>query len=227
MKKHHILYLVLALGSTASFGQVQVKKKAEKKANQVLDNLLFGKKKKKSSEGTTTPTNPGSTTSNGSDNELDNYKPSPVDWGTLDMGKVIHFNSLINMLPEQTQGFVRSEKPEGAMYSTQGFTYSTGIKTYQKDGRELTITLSDYLGAEYLVGAQTQGYAYESTDGFMKSLEEGAFRGWVSMNYDGNEGTLMMTKGQRILVTVSTTGTSEGELKSIFRDLDLSQLPSE
>ncbi len=231
MKSCHLLLVIaLAIVSTTSYGQINLKKKAERKADQTIDNLLFGKKKKKAAESSTpsnppVPSQPSSTSTSSSDD--DNYTPQPVDWGSINYGETVHFSTLIDMLPETIYGFERSEKPEGAMYSTQGLTYSTGVKTYRKDGRELMISLSDYLNAEYLVGTQTQQYEYESTDGFMKSFEDGGMTGWISMEYDDQEGTLVATKANRFLVSINVQGTNESELRAIFGELDLSNLPAE
>ena len=228
MKKRHIVYFIALLCLVSySDAQIRLKRKAEKKADQVIDNLLFGKKKKQ--QQSTTPTTPTTPTgmpenSSGGDNSVDDYTPKEVDWSGINLGETIHFSTLINMLPERTQGFTRSQKPEGAMYSTQGFKYSMGEKTYEKDGRQLTITLADYRGSEFLVGAQTQQMEYESTDGFAKSVESNGMQGWISIEYDDNQGNMVMTKKQRILVSIDTNGTNEGELKAIFDDLNLSRL---
>lgn len=229
MKKHHLLLLTLVtLFGFNSYGQIKIKKKAEKKANDVIDNLLFGKKKKAASS-TSTPNSSTSDPSspNGTSEKMDSYTPQPVDWEGIDVGSTIHFSTLIDMLPESTQGFSRTEKPEGAMYSTAGFKYSTGIKEYENGDRRLNISLSDYLGAEYLVTAQAQQYEYESTDGFVKSIEVDGMRGWITMQYDDSEGSLVLTKAGRILLSITTANTSESELKSILNDIDLTKLPIE
>lgn len=225
MKKHHLLLITafMLIGYTST-AQIKLKKKAEKKANDVIDNLLFGKKKKKASQ-TSSPNSSSTSTSGAAGGKIDSYTPKEVDWEGIDVGSTIHFSTLIDMLPESTQGFSRSEKPEGAMYSTAGFKYSTAIKQYNKDGQSLTISLSDYLGAEYLVATQTQKYEYESTDGFVKSIEEDGMSGWISVQYEDNQGSLVLTKAGRILLSISTTNTTESELKSILNDIDLSKLP--
>lgn len=217
--------------SESTVAQLNLKRKAEKKADQVLDNLLFGKKKKKgtdTNEGTQTPSSSypsGSSESNGDSD--DDYIPKSVNWDGIDAGQTIHFTTLIDLLPEATQGFKRGEKPEGAMYSTQGFKYSTGMKEYRMNDRELTITLSDYLGSEGLINAQTQQYEYESTDGFMKSIESDGMAGWLAMEYKSAEGTIILTKGNRFLLSINTGGTNEEELRAILSDVDLSSLPLE
>ena len=231
MKSYHLfICIVLMLSAITSHSQINFKKKAEKKADQVIDDFLFGKKKKQAAEPSapSTPLPPSSPESEPSGTEpATDYTPQPVDWANVDFGETTHFRILIDMLPESIYGFNRSEKPEGAMYSNQGLTYSTGMKTYRKDGRELLISLSDYLNAEYLVGAQSQQYAYESTDGFVKSFEAQEMTGWITMEYEDQEGSVVAIKAGRFLVSINVNGTNESELRAIFNELDFSNLPVE
>lgn len=226
MKKLSILLLALFVLSFVGQAQINLKRKGEKKANEVIDNLLFGKKKKnKGNGGTESPSSGGDSNTGGG--EMDDYTPEEVDFGSLDYTKSISFRTLINMLPERTQGFSRDGKPEGARYSTQGVSYSTGIKNYLNNGREMTITLNDYLGAEFYATALTsQQYEYESTDGYAKSITVDGMAGWVNFEYDNGEGTLFLSLSERFYMTVQAEGSNEAELKAIASDVDLTRLQS-
>lgn len=225
MKKFTLLLFALTMIVFTSEGQIKLKNKAEKKANQVIDDLLFGKKKKNqesSSEDTGSRTVSESPTSS---EKTDSYTPQDVDFATLEMGKSIHFNTLINILPEMTQGFLRNGKPNGATYNTQGISYSTGSKEYKNGDREMTITLNDYLGAEYFATAQTaQQFEYESTEGYSKSVEINGMKGWISYENDSKQGTLMLFKDERFFAIIQAENTSENELTAIANDLNLSRL---
>ncbi len=234
MKTATLVLLALTLNLYTSSAQINLKRKAEKKADQVIDDFLFGKKKKKQQANDTpsTPTTPdvSTGTSGGSEQNQNNdgYTPQDVDFNSLNLGESIHFNTLINMLPERTQGFTRQGKPEGARYTTGGSSFSTGSKTYQKGDREMTITLNDYLGAEYLASAQTaQQFEYESTDGYAKSVEIDGIPGWISYDYESKEGTLLLFKDNRFYATVQAYDTSEEELKAIAKDINLSRLKAQ
>lgn len=206
----------------------------EEKAVEVID-VLFGRKKKKNQNSNATVPNYGDYgQSSGSESQSepledeDDYTPEEVDFGSLDMTRAISFRVLINMLPERTQGFSRNRKPEGARYSTQGISYSTGMKEYKNGNREMTISLNDYLGAEYIASAQTaQQFEYESTDGYAKSVEVDGIPGWVSIDYENNEGTLFLYLQERFYATVTTTDTSESELVAIAGDIKLARLKRE
>jgi len=150
-----------------------------------------------------------------------------VDFGSLDMTKSVSFRVLMDMLPERTQGFVRDGKPQGARYSTQGVSYSFASKDYRNGDREMTISLNDYLGAEYIATAQSaQQFEYESTDGYAKSIEVDGIPGWISYDYDDREGTLFLSLDQRFYATVQAENTTEEELKGAASDVKLGRLKS-
>lgn len=233
MKRIAIILLLSILGTSYTNAQILIKKKAEKKANQVIDDFLFGKKKKNSNQSSTSagesssePNTPiGSSPNQG---EEDSYTPQPVNFGSLDLSKSVSFRVLIDMLPEKTQGFVREGKPQGARYNTQGVSFSTASKNYRNGDREMTITLNDYLGAEYFASAQTaQQFEYESTEGYSKSIEVDGIPGWISYDYGNKEGTMFLYLQQRFYATIQADNTSEEELKAAASDVKLSRLEAE
>ncbi|MEM6814308.1 MAG: hypothetical protein AAF600_07930 [Bacteroidota bacterium] len=222
MKKFVLILLLGVIALSNADAQIEIKKKAEKKANQVIDNFLFGKKKNNEDNRSSTPS-----TEYGSDNiegTIDDYTPSEVDIESLDLSRRVDFRILIDMLPEQTQGFVRSEKPQGAGYTTQGASFSTASKTYSKGDREMSITLNDYLGAEYMASAHSaQQFEYESTEGYAKSIEVDGIPGWVNFDYSD---TLFLYLAARFYTTVQAENTSESELRGAVSDVKLFRLQS-
>ena len=225
MKKVLLTLFIGLLTLNFSDAQIKFKKKAEKKANQVIDDFLFGKKKKKNADDNNSTTPSSESGSSNAGGTIDDYTPSEVDFGSLDLSKSVSFQVLINMLPETTQGFIRSEKPNGARYTTQGYSFSTASKTYSKGDRQMTITLNDYLGAEYIASAQSaQQFEYESTEGYAKSIEVDGIPGWINMDYTDNSGTLFLYMAERFYTTVQADNTSESELKGAASDVRLSRL---
>ena len=225
MQRISILVLAVFVLAGYSQAQIQLKKKGEKKANQVIDDFLFGKKKKK--KNTDTDTSAPSETNRDNGGEVDDYTPKEVDFSSLDLSKSVHFSVLIDMLPERTQGFSREGKPEGARYSTQGVSFSTGVKDYTNGDRQMSISLNDYLGAEYYATAQSANqFEYESTDGYAKSIEVDGVPGWVNFDYESNEGTLFLYLEERFYLTINADDTNESELKAVADDVNLKRLRS-
>ncbi|MEM6643838.1 MAG: hypothetical protein AAF616_12735 [Bacteroidota bacterium] len=227
MKKILACFLIGFFVSSFAEAQIRLKNKAERKANQVIDDFLFGKKKKKNQDnGQGSGDSSGSSTGTGSgNNTVDDYTPSNVDFGSLDFTQSISFRTLIDMLPERTQGFSRSAKPEGSRFSMQGASFSTAEKQYSNGDRNLQITLNDYLGAEFLAAAYTsQQYEYESTDGIAKSIEVDGIPGWINLDYNNNSGTIFLFLEQRFFTSVQADNTSESELKAIASDVNLGRL---
>ncbi|MBV6645003.1 MAG: hypothetical protein KI790_06120 [Cyclobacteriaceae bacterium] len=213
-----------------STGQIRLKQKGEKKANEVLDNLLFGKKKKKN-------TNTSSTTSDFSPSEPSNYDDSadegldyerkPVDFGSLNAEELVHFSVLMDFLPDETNGFKLNRKPDGSMMRTGNFQISTAEKNYL-DGksRDLSIAIYDYKEAATIYSAQaSQQYEYESTEGHTKTVDIKEYQAWVSQEYDIDKGTLFLSVNDRFIIMVEGARTTDEELISIAGELDIDQLP--
>ncbi|MEM6736493.1 MAG: hypothetical protein AAF620_10545 [Bacteroidota bacterium] len=225
MKKFVFILLIGLLTLSKADAQIEIKKKAEKKANQAIDDFLFGKKKNNEDNRSTTPSTED--VSYSTEGAMDDYTPSEVDIESLDLSQRVDFRILIDMLPEQTQGFVRSEKPQGVGYTTQGASFSTASKTYSKGDREMNITLNDYLGAEYLASAQSaQQFEFESTEGYAKSIKIDGIPGWVNFDYSDNSGTIVLYLAARFYTTVQAENTSESELIAVASDVKLSRLQS-
>lgn len=209
-------------------GQVNLKKKAEKKADQVIDNFLFGKKKKKQTESNPGVTEPVSGTNNSfpeSERSEETFTPEPVNVEAIDLGKSIPFRTLIHFLPEATQGYQRIGKPEGSTMKMQGISYSVGQKKYSSGYKELEIVLYDYLGAENYATAMTAGqYEYESTEGYSKSVMVDEMNGWVSQDYSSKESNLMLFKDGRFWLMISGMDLDQATLVRIAKDVELDRL---
>lgn len=210
--------------------QLNLKKKLEKKADQEIDKLLFKKKKKDSEDTDATYDVPGggnvSSTGSSSSRSDDNYEPKPVDFGSLNGEELVHFTVLIDMLPEETNGYQRSEKPDGSIYKSASFNISTGSKEYLKDGKSLQLTLYDYKDAAMLYTSQAgQFYEYESTDGYTKTIEVGGYQGWVSQDYDDNNLTLFVGVKERYILTADMEGGVLEVVESIVKEIPVDKLP--
>ncbi|MDW3192206.1 MAG: hypothetical protein R8G66_07570 [Cytophagales bacterium] len=210
------------------YGQVDWKRKAEKKADQVVDKLLFGKKKKKNAEQNQEVNQPNpdySTSSQEETSNEDTFQPESVDFESIDMGNSIPFRTLINILPESTQGYQREGKPEGSTMKMQGVAYSMAQKSYSNGSKDLEITLYDYLGAESYAMAMTSGqYEYESTEGYSKSIVIDSMNGWITYDNSSKESNLMLFKDGRFWVMVSGENLDENALTNIAKDVDLGRL---
>lgn len=219
----------MLLLSISLHGQVSWKKragqKAEEKADQVIDNL-FKKKKKKTSTGTTTTPTPSSDSQPvESTPSADEFTPEPVDYSTLNLGSSIPFRTLINMLPEETNGFIREGKPEGSTLKMQGTTYSVASKQYNNGSSELEIMLYDYLGAESYATAMSAGqFEYESTEGSSKSIDIDGMTGWVTQDFESRESNLMLFKDGRFWLAISGQDLNEETLTAIAKDIPLDKL---
>lgn len=227
--KRTILLFTFVMLLSNVYGQVDWKRKAEKKADQVVDKLLFGKKKKKKQveqdQEANQPLPNYSPSSQEEPSDEQTFQPEPVDFGSIDMGNSIPFRTLINILPESTQGYRRVGKPEGSTMKMQGVAYSMAQKSYTNDTKELEITLYDYLGAESYATAMTAGqYEYESTEGYSKSIVVDDMNGWITYDNSSKESNLMLFKDGRFWVMVSGENLDEDALTSIAKDLDLGRL---
>ena len=221
-----LLAVVLWLCADA---QLNLKKKLEKKADQEIDKLLFKKKKKNAedTDGTYDLPGGGSASSNkSSGGSMDDYEPKPVDFESIDGEELVHFTILIDMLPEETNGYVRSQKPDGSIYKSASFNISTGSKEYTNDGKTLQLSIFDYKEAAMIYTTQAgQFYEYESTEGYTKTIEVNGFKGWVSQDYDDNNLTLFLGVKDRYIFTADMEDGDLDVMKSIVNEIPVDKLP--
>lgn len=225
-----IIAIAFALAATPALAQINIKSKLERKADETIDDLLFGKKKKGSSD--TDPSAPGSTGDPAATYEaedetdpLGGYTRQPVNYGSMSPTKVVPFRDLIDFLPDRMGGQTLSAKPEGATMNYGEFQYSMGMKTYGAGETQVRANIIDYLQTGSLLEAYTNQYEYESTDGMMKSVTVKGFPGWFSANYNSGESSMVLVVNQRFYVSVNGTNLSQSELEGLLSGLDLEKLP--
>ncbi|MDH5609940.1 MAG: hypothetical protein OEY56_10700, partial [Cyclobacteriaceae bacterium] len=177
MKYTALALLFFALNWIPLRAQIDVKRKLEKKADQVLDEFLFGKKKNKDNAPQASyPSggDPMETYEPSDDNDpLGGYKREPVNFGSLNRMNVVGFRELIHFLPNQFGPYELSAKPDGATMRMGEYTYSMGGKDYtngEDENGDLQAVIYDYLQTGNLLAAYVNQYEYETTDGIMKSV---------------------------------------------------------
>lgn len=225
------LLLTIVLSTSILFSseaQINLKQKLEKKADQTIDNLLFGKKKKQTEPVSPTYDIPVSNQANydPQENDNDDYTPGSTSFEGVSGNELIHFSLLIDLLPETAAGIPRSEKPDGSIMRTANLNISMGSKFYENKNQKITITLSDYKDAAMIFSAQAgQFYEYESTDGYMKQITVSGYNGWVSGDTDNEETNLSLSVKERYLLLIEGNGLTEAQLKQIANSVDLNKLP--
>jgi PGF-CTERM protein len=121
--------------------------------------------------------------------------------------EAVHFSTLIAFLPDAPSGW-DGEEPFGMMYTIQDGTWSMATESYTKSGAEDTTAEVGVMdSAFYQVGwlAAWQGfYAYESTEGYAKTVTVDGYPAWVAYTKDSGEYTLFVGINDRFMVFIST-----------------------
>ncbi len=210
--------------------QLNLKRKFERKADEVVDDLLFGKKKKDKDSGSSSSTSPSGEASETYKSENEDapnggYVRKPVDYGRMNTGETVHFRDLIDFLPDDVGPFSLSDKPDGASMRFGESSYSYASKKYASGDKEMSIMIYDYLFTGAMFGAYANAYEYETTDGIMKSVEVNGFPGWFSTTYESGETQLMLVVNNRFMLNINQRGATESELNNYAGSLELSKLP--
>ncbi|RZN37217.1 MAG: PGF-CTERM sorting domain-containing protein [Methanophagales archaeon ANME-1-THS] len=121
--------------------------------------------------------------------------------------EAVHFSKLISFLPDPPSGW-RGEEPFGTMQTYEGGSWSTAARSYQKlGGEDLTaeVMITDYaLYATGWLGAWNRFYAFESTEGYIKSVTIDGFPAWEVYTRDTNDYSLYVGINDRFLVFITT-----------------------
>lgn len=228
MKKLLILSLLAVVTYPAS-PQLNLGRKLERKADEVVDDLLFGKKKKNKDSGSSSsaPSGEANETYQSENANAPNggYVRKPVDYGRMNTGATVHFRDLIDFLPDDVGSFSLSDKPDGASMRFGEASYSYASKQYSHGDDEMSIMIYDYLFTGAMFGAYANAYEYETTEGIMKSVEVEGFPGWFSTTYESGETQLVLVINNRFMLNINQRGATEPELKSYAGTLELSKLP--
>ncbi len=226
MKRILILTLLVMVIYPAS-AQLNLKKKFERKADEVVDDLLFGKKKKDKNSGSTAPSGEASETykPENEDAPLGGYVRKPVDYGRMNTGETVHFRDLIDFLPDDVGSYSLADKPDGASMRFGEASYSYAEKQYSNGDDDMSIMIYDYLFTGAMFGAYANAYEYETTEGIMKSVEVEGFPGWFSTTYESGETQLVLVINNRFMLNINRQGASESELSGYAGTMELSKLP--
>ena len=228
MKKILILSMLVLVLYPAS-AQLNLKNKFERKADEVVDDLLFGKKKKdkNSSSTSSAPSGEASETYKSENEDAPNggYVRKPVDYGRMNTGETVHFRDLIDFLPDDVGSYSLADKPDGASMRFGEASYSYAAKEYSNGDEEMSIMIYDYLFTGAMFGAYANAYEYETTEGIMKSVEVAGYPGWFSTTYESGEAQLMLVINNRFMLNINRRGASESELSGYAGDLELNKLP--
>ena len=228
MKKILILSMLVLVLYPAS-AQLNLKNKFERKADEVVDDLLFGKKKKdkNSSSTSSSPSGEASETYKSENEDAPNggYVRKPVDYGRMNTGETVHFRDLIDFLPDDVGSYSLADKPDGASMRFGESSYSYAAKEYSNGDEEMSIMIYDYLFTGAMFGAYANAYEYETTEGIMKSVKVAGYPGWFSTTYESGEAQLMLVINNRFMLNINRRGASESELSGYAGDLELNKLP--
>ncbi len=227
------LIILLALLTTLAQAQINLSDKAEDKAEQVIDDLLFGKKKKKTTSSSDPESAPvyapaeedQSTSASSDEDPLGGYVAAEVDYDKLSSGAVVPFRDLINFLPNKAGNYILSEKPEGSTMKYGEWNYSFASKTLRNGDETLTVAIYDYLTAGALLAPYTQQYEYESTDGILTSVNVSEQPGWYSATYSTKATSLVLVVKNRFYLMYSGTDFSKEKLAEWASELKLNRLP--
>lgn len=217
-----------------SSAQFNLKKKLNKKADQMAEEFLFGKKKNKDKEETSSNPIPTDTSyedinsSNQEDNEntsLEDYMDKEVNWSDVPPSSVVHFSVLLAALPNSGAGYRLAEKPEGSTMQMGESTYSTASKELGDNDTGVSLSLIDYKDVSSLYSANTQNFSYESTEGKSESITVGEFQGWYMEDYENGSINLMLFIKDRYVYNASGEGVSKDDLIAITSKAKLNKLP--
>jgi len=121
--------------------------------------------------------------------------------------QAVDFSKLIAFLPAAPTGW-EGEEAFGMTHTYEGGTWSTATKSYSKIGAEdvtADVMISDY--ALYTTGwsAAWKGfYAFESTEGYTKSVTIKGFPAWEVYSKDTGDYSLYVGINDRFLVFIMT-----------------------
>ncbi|MEO9474930.1 MAG: hypothetical protein ABJG41_05335 [Cyclobacteriaceae bacterium] len=228
MKQLVGLLIFMSIVHTQTNAQINLREKLNKKAEQEIDKILFGKKanKQSSKSDTSAETVSGSNEAIDVSDPLEGYERKPVDYGSLSHLEVVSFRDLINFLPDSFGSYSISEKPEGGTMRYGEFQYSNGEKLYSNGKTELKASAFDYLQTGTFLAAYANQYEYESTDGIVKSIEVKGQPGWYNADYDSGETSVAMVVNGRFLIMISGDNQDESTLKGYLMQLDIESLPA-
>lgn len=126
--------------------------------------------------------------------------------------EAVHFSKLIPFLPAAPSGW-EGEEPEGMTFTYEDGTWSMATKSYSKSGTEdvtADVGITDY--AFYTAGwsaAWQVLYAYESTEGYAKTVTVKGLPAWEIYDKDTNDYSLYISINDRFLALINTNSNKD------------------
>lgn len=236
MKSKPILFLFFISTSCVVQAQFNLKEKLNRKADQVTEDLLFGKKKNKKRGSAVSTDQEGSTDesyeyhsnqeSEANDaTTLTDYKDKEINWSGVSSNDVVHFSALLSILPNTVDGFRLDSKPEGATMRLGESSYSSATKYLIKDGYKVTLALFDYKEVSSIYASSSQVFSYESTEGKSESIQIDDYSGYFVENYDDHTASVMLFIKDRYMYSASGDNMTKQQLLTITADVKLNKLP--
>jgi PGF-CTERM protein len=121
--------------------------------------------------------------------------------------QAVHFSTLIEFLPDAPSGWDGGE-PNGMMFTVEEGAWSMATESYTKSGAEdvtATVAITDY--AFYTTGWSTAWgglIAYETTEGYVKSVKVQGYPAWEVYGKETNDYGLHVGINDRFMVLINT-----------------------
>jgi PGF-CTERM protein len=119
----------------------------------------------------------------------------------------VQFSTLIEFLPDAPSGWT-GEEPFGMVYTVEDGTWSMATENYAKSDTEdvtAAVVVTDY--AFYTLGwtAAWKGFhAYETTEGYAKTVTVNGYPAWEVYTKDGGDYALYVGINDRFLAIITT-----------------------
>ena len=135
--------------------------------------------------------------------------------------QAVHFNKLMEFLPDPLSGW-EADEPYGQMMSTPEGSWSMVTREYTKGDGSTNILIFDSANLQtvpYWVTWNTF-YSYESSDGYAKTVNVGGYPAWEAYDKNSGEYTLFIGINKRFGVIVGTN-TDRDTLYAFANSIDL------
>lgn len=122
--------------------------------------------------------------------------------------QAVEYTKLIPFLPKAPSGWEATDDPQGFSFTHEEGTWSMAASDYSRAGAEdetATVMITDY--AQYTTGwtgAWRNYYAWESTEGYAKTVTVQGYPAWEVHSKDSGDYSLSVAVNDRFLVFMNT-----------------------
>ncbi len=122
--------------------------------------------------------------------------------------QAVEYSKLIPFLPKAPSGWVADDEPQGFTFTHEEGTWSMAASDYSRaDAEDVTtnVMITDY--AQYTTGwtdAWKSHYAWESTEGYAKTVTVQGYPTWEVHSKDSGDYSLSVAVNDRFLVFMNT-----------------------